>query len=162
MKLVHNVTLELFVRPGETERALDILAPAPLSEIRAAQWRWHPMKERTRVYELPKRRLLLVESVTEGEEGDIVVLQCRFSKQHDTEAFLKRLQELPTEEIEGLKDNIDDHLDEDGDLILTLNRKAIELGMMKLGKGLLARINLAAFPKNSETCRKAALAALSQ
>jgi len=156
------VTLELFVRPGETERALDTLAPAPLSEIRAVQWRWHPTKERTKVYGLPKRGLLLVESVTEGEEGDIVVLQCRFSKQRDTDVFLKRLQELPNGEIEGLKENIDDYLDEDGDLILKLNRKAIELGMIRLGKGLLVRVNLAAFPKNGETCRKAALAALSQ
>jgi RNA binding exosome subunit len=162
MKLVHNVTLELFVRPGETERALDILAPAPLSEIRAAQWRWHPTKEKTRVYELPKRGLLLIESMTEGEEGDIVVLQCRFSKQRDTETFLKKLHELPQEELEELKGNIDDHLDDDGNLILKLNRKAIELGLMRLGKGLLVRVNLAAFPKNEGTCRKAALAALSQ
>jgi len=162
MRLIHNVTLELFVRPGETEQALEQLIPAPLTEVRQVQWSWHPTKERTRVYEMKKRGLLLIESQTPGEDGPITVIQYRFSKQKDTVAFLRKLRELPEEEFEELKENVNNYLDASGDLALKLNRKAAELGMLKLGKGLLVRINLAAFPKNDETCRTTALRALSQ
>lgn len=162
MKLAHHVTLELFVRPGETEAAIDALAPIPLSEIRFTQWHWHPTKENTKVYEIKKKKILFVESTVTGEEGEIIILQYRFSKQHDTDAFLQRLQALPREELAVIAEKVDDYLDGDGDLLLKLNRKAAELGMLKLGKGLLLRINLAAFPKNKETCKRVALTALSQ
>lgn len=160
MKLAHHVTLELFVRPGEIEAAIDSLAPVPLAEIRLTQWRWHSTRENTKVYELQKQRVLLIESVSEGEEGDIIVLQYRFSKQRDTDTFLARLQELPEEELAAISKDVDHYLDADGDLLLKLNRKAAELGMLKLGKGLLVRINLAAFPKNPRTCAAAARLAL--
>lgn len=166
-KLAHHVTLEAFVKYGDslsvTERAFDRLVPVPLAELHTVQWRWHPDRERTKVYALPKRGVTLFEAETEGEDGKIVVLQYRFTKQRDTAAFLERVRtELGEEERRELLNHLQEYV-EGGTLSFRLNRKALELGLLKLaerGDCVFVRITLAAFPKKEETCAAVARRAL--
>ena len=111
MKLAHSVQIETFIKandtPARAEDALAHVVPVPVAELRAAQWRWHPERPRTKIYELPKRGITLIESVTPGDEGSITVLQYKFTKQRDTAAFLERLNALPHDELAVLRADIE-------------------------------------------------------
>lgn len=161
-KLLHNVTLELFVKAndsiGTAYRLLDKLAPLPVEEVRGVQWRWHPERQHTRIYELPKRAISLWEAETRGEEGTITVITYRFAKQRDTKRFVDRLREAPDEERATILANLEEHIDADGRLMLRINLEALRKDIISLapGKSLMARANLAAYPKNWETCVAAA------
>ena len=167
-KLAHHVTLEAFVKAGgdlaATERALDTLAPVPMADVRSVQWKWHPEKRRTKVYELAKRGVTLLESATPGDDGPITVLHYRFRRRRDTAAFLARVRDGAGKEgMRALLDGLEEHLDEDGRLSLRFGLEALGKGVIRLaakGESVFARINLAAFPKNRETCLAAARAAL--
>ncbi len=169
-KLVHHVTLEVFVKTGgdlaAAERALDGLAPVPMADVRAVQWKWHPEKKRTRVYELAKKGVTLLESTTPGEDGPITVLHYRFRKRHDTASFLERVRGAAGKEaVEAFLDDIEEHLDEDGRLSLRFGQEALGKGLIELaakGESVFARVNLAAFPKNRETCVAVARQALGE
>ncbi len=163
MRLVHNVTLEVFSPPREVaaaERTLDALVPVPMVRVRETQWRWHPDKRKTKVYELPKRGVRVEESDADG----IAILTYRFSKQKDTAAFVRKVRAgLGKEEAERLLADLDGSLDGEGRLLLRLSRKALEAGRvrpMRHEEFVMARVNLAAYPKNGATCAAAARALL--
>lgn len=163
MRFVHNVTLEVFSPPeklGDAERALDALVPVPMAAVRETQWKWHPAKRKTRVYDLAKRSVKVEESVTEGAEDTIVVLSYRFAKGKDTAAFVARLREgLGPKGGAGLLADLDACIDEDGRLLLRLSKAALaegEVRLMEREEFVMVRVNLAAFPKNRETCEAAA------
>ena len=159
MILAHHVTLELFIkeRPAfhDPERLLDTLAPLPLATIREHQWRWHPTRVRTKVYEVRKRGVSLWESVTRGEEGPIRILRYRFTKWRDVKPFLQRLKkELPREERELLVKELPRHLDGEGRFHLRLDAGALQEGRLRLARGacVACTINLAAYPKRWSAC----------
>ncbi len=155
-KLVHHVTLELFAKAGEalatTERVLDTLAPIPLATVRESQWRWHPTRRATRVYELPGIRV--EESETEGEEGVMTVISYRFSRQRDINAFLAAARHL----FPALLERLDERLDGEGRLNFRLNKEALHHQTLSLqpGPSVMVRLKLAAYPKNEATCRATA------
>jgi hypothetical protein len=163
MKLAHNITIEVFVKANdslaEAYAAIDALAPVPVKELHDVAFRWHPERERTKVYELPKKGVSLWEHPTPGEEGTITVLHYRFTKQRDTQAFLERLRTLSTSEREEFLKDLDEHLDSKGRLVLKFDREALAVGKLSFARigGVVARINLAAYPKNEETCEELAL-----
>jgi|GEM_PF-3496908 len=169
-KLAHHITLELFIKAGgslaDAEKAIDTVAPVPMSEVRAIQWKWHPEKQKTKVYELAKRGVTLLESQTPGDDGPITVLHYRFRKQRDTTNFLERVRtESGKKELAAFLKELEEHMDEDGRLSIRLDKKALEEGKVKLatkGESVFARVNLAAFPKNWETCIAAARRALGE
>lgn len=161
-KLLHNVTLEVFVKAHDAittaDRALNTLVPVKMDEVRRAQWFWHPRKKKTRVYPLPKRGVRVEESETMGEEGELTVVSYRFSKQRDTQAFVERLHNLAPEEREELERNLTRHLDGEGRLFFRLNREALQTGTLTFRKGpsVMVRLTLAAYPKNAVTLERVA------
>ncbi len=155
-KLVHSITLEFFLKAGSSTAPIDAFAPVPVAKVKETQWSWHERREQTKVYELKKEGVLLFEQETVSDHGKLLILQYKFSKQRDTKVFIERLRaELPAEERAALVNGIGDVLDEDGRLCLKLGAEAASLGLLTLSKSgtsVMARLNLAAFPKTRERC----------
>jgi RNA binding exosome subunit len=157
-KLLHHVTLEVFAKAHDSViaayEALDALVPVPVKEVLATQWRWHPEKQRTKIYELPKQKVSMWEAETPGNEGPITVITYRFTKQRDTQAFIEKLRTLAPEERKDILEDPEGYIDAEGKLSLRLNRKALRERRLSVEKGpsVMARLNLAAYPKNWDTC----------
>ncbi len=158
-KLIHNVTIEAFARRdtlGEMERAIDALVPVPMVIVRGTQWRRHPEKVRTRVYELPKRGVRFEESITTGSGDEIIILTYRFAKGRDMSVFGERLKGLEEAERRAILDDPDGCLDEEGRLLLRVSKRGLREGVLRLMRReefLMLRVKLAAYPRNAETCR---------
>ncbi len=158
-KLAHHVTLEVFTKAHDSVasayRCLDFFAPVPMKIVLETQWKWHPEKKHTKVYDLQKKGILYVESETPGEDGALTVHTYRFDKQRDVKAFVDKVQELPKDARQGLLNNIENNLDSEGKLKLKFDKKALAEGKLLLGgtaEKVMARINLAAYPKNWDSC----------
>ena len=157
-KLVHHVTLEVFSKAHDSiaaaYRALDALSPVPMEEVLKTQWRWHPDKEHTKVYNLPKKGVSVYEAETKANEGTMTVLTYRFTKQRDTNAFIAKLHDAPEEQREVLMTAIENNIDEEGKLKVRLDMAALDKGKVSFGgeRQVMARMNLAAYPKNGDTC----------
>lgn len=153
-KLIHNVTIEFFSR-GASPTIIDPFVPIPLQTILQEQFKWHPERPHTKIYDLPKKGVSLWVQETDGDEGIIIVYHYRFSKQRDTNAFKDKLQQLDRSERQKILDNIDKHLDSKGRLQLRFSLDSFSL--VESGECLMVKINLAAFPKNAETCKHVAM-----
>ncbi|MBR9692722.1 hypothetical protein GOV07_02190 [Candidatus Woesearchaeota archaeon] len=157
-KLVHHVTLEVFSKAHDSiataYRALDALVPVPMEEVLKMQWHWHPDKEHTKVYELPKKGISVHEAETAANEGTMTVLTYRFTKQRDTNAFIAKLKEIPAEQRKEIMASVDTNIDEKGKLKVRLDMDTLDKGKVSLGgeRQVMARLNLAAYPKNWDTC----------
>lgn len=151
-KLIHYVILEVFQK--EDPLSLNHLAPVPVEKLKEEQFRWHPEKNHTKVYELPKRGITLMESETPTDHGSLTVQTYKFEKNYDVKEFGEKLAKMPKEDRHRILNNLDEYLDESGRLLLRLSVE--EPLMLATRPCIFARINLAAYPKNEETTAKVA------
>ena len=102
-------------------------------------------------------RALLPEEVeldraeSEGHYGDpILVLSTRVEDEDAVETVLDRLGRLPEAEREQLAAELDERVDEDCNLFVTLDKQAAATGEVRLGEGLALRGKVEAYPATRE------------
>lgn len=103
-------------------------------------------------------RTLLPESVqldratSEGHHGDpIVVLSTRVERAEHLSAVLSVLGEFPDPEFDRVLAELDERIDEDCNLFLTLDKQAAFEGDIRLGEGITVRGKVEAYPAKKAT-----------
>jgi RNA binding exosome subunit len=87
---------------------------------------------------------------TEGYHGDrIVVLSARTERADDVRVVLDRLADL--EEVDRVIGELDERVDENCAVFLTLDKQAAYRGEVALGDGLMLRGKIEAYPAKKET-----------
>jgi RNA binding exosome subunit len=87
---------------------------------------------------------------TEGYHGDrIVVLSARTERADDVRVVLDRLADL--EEVDRVIGELDERVDENCAVFLTLDKQAAYRGEVALGDGLTLRGKIEAYPAKKET-----------
>lgn len=158
MKYAHYVMLEQFLREGAP--VFDPVAPVPAAQV-CENGRRVEEHERT-LYELRKERVKIEQNVV--DEGDIVVLRYFFRKARDTTAFFKGLGRLPEEDLQRLRDELDERLDTNCDFFFRLDEEALRRGELRLvdrGRCVQVKVSVAAYPKRRDTARATMREALS-
>jgi len=98
------------------------------------------------------RRLLPEEfgidrETTEGHYGDpITVLSARVENADDLRVLLGRLGELPPRDRQRLREELDDRVDENVSLYVSLDKQAAYDGTIRLGDGITLRGKVEAYP----------------
>ena len=88
---------------------------------------------------------------SEGHYGDpILVLSARVESTAGMQAVLDSLRELPDSERDQLRAELDDRLNEDCSLFVSLDKQAACNGEMRLGEGLSLRAKVEAYPARRE------------
>jgi len=82
-----------------------------------------------------------------GYAGDrIVVLSARVEKADDLRTVLDRLGDLPDEEFDRIRDELDERVTENCEFFLTLDKQAAFAGTATLGDGIKLRGKVEAYP----------------
>lgn len=88
---------------------------------------------------------------SEGHYGDpILVLSIRVEDDEGVETVLDRLGALPEAEREQLAAELDERVDEDCNLFVTLDKQAAAAGDVRLGEGIALRGKVEAYPATRE------------
>jgi RNA binding exosome subunit len=88
-------------------------------------------------------------TVSESHHGaPILVLSTRVESADGIGAVLDRLGDLPGAERETLLAELDERVDEDCSLFLTLSKQAAADGEVRLGDGITLRAKVEAYPAN--------------
>jgi len=88
---------------------------------------------------------------SEGHYGDpILVLSTRIEDDEAVETVLDRLGALPEAEREQLAAELDERVDEDCNLFVTLDKQAAATGDVRLGEGIALRGKIEAYPATRE------------
>ncbi|MEF8775097.1 MAG: RNA-binding protein [Haloarculaceae archaeon] len=86
-------------------------------------------------------------TVTESHHGaPILVLSARVENADDVRAILGRLGELPTTERQTVLEELEERVDEDNNLYLSLSKQAAAVGDVELGDGITFRAKIEAYP----------------
>jgi RNA binding exosome subunit len=89
---------------------------------------------------------------TEGHYGDpIVVLSTRLEGTDEVRAVLVTLRNLPQSEYDRLLDELDERIDEETNLFVTLDKQAAYEGAVRLGDGITLRGKVEAYPAKHDT-----------
>jgi RNA binding exosome subunit len=84
---------------------------------------------------------------SEGHYGDrIVVLSARVENADDLRTVLDRLGDLPDEEFDRIRDELDERVTENCEFFLTLDKQAAFNGTAALGDGIKLRGKVEAYP----------------
>ena len=84
---------------------------------------------------------------TEGHFGDpIVVLSIRLERADEVRAVFETLRALPEDEYDRLLAELDERIDEDTNLFVTLSKQAAYEGDVRLGDGITLRGKVEAYP----------------
>jgi RNA binding exosome subunit len=102
-------------------------------------------------------RRLLPEAVdldrveSEGHYGDpILVLSVRVEETPAIETVLDSLNDLPTAERDRLSDELDERVNEDCSLFVSLDKQAACGGELRLGDGIAMRAKVESYPAKRE------------
>jgi RNA binding exosome subunit len=102
-------------------------------------------------------RRLLPEAVdldraeSEGHYGDpILVLSVRVEETAAIEAVLDSLADLPATERDRLSEELDERVDEDCSLFVSLDKQAACTGEVRLGDGIAMRAKVESYPATRE------------
>ena len=89
---------------------------------------------------------------SEGHYGDrIVVLSARVENADDVRTILDRLGDLAADELDRVRDELDERVDENTSFFLTLDKQAAFDGDVQLGDGITVRAKVEAYPAKRET-----------
>jgi len=89
----------------------------------------------------------LTRAESAGHYGDrIVVLSARVDTADDLRTVLDRLEELPDEEFDRLRAELDERVTENCEFFLTLDKQAAFNGTVALGDGIKLRGKVEAYP----------------
>jgi len=98
---------------------------------------------------------------SEGHFGDrILVLSARVENADGIRTVLDRLTELPDEERDRLERELDERVDDNCALFLTLDKQAAFGGEVTFGDGITLRAKVEAYPAERETAVENARGAL--
>jgi hypothetical protein len=88
---------------------------------------------------------------SEGYHGDrILVLSARVETADEVRTVLERLGELPAGELDTVREELDERIDENCSLFLTLDKQAAFGGEVRLGDGITLRAKVEAYPATHE------------
>lgn len=131
------------------------MAPVPLHYVEVRTFRYATEAEDRVVAAL---RTLLPEDVdlervaSEGHYGDpIVVLSVRVERSDEIRAVLSALANLTDAEYDRVISELDERVDEDCNLFVTLDKQAAFEGDVRLGEGITIRGKVEAYPAKKET-----------
>lgn len=89
---------------------------------------------------------------SEGHFGDpIVVLSARVERADEIRTVLDAIESLPDEEYARLLDELDERVDPDCNLYVTLDKQAAYEGDVRLGEGITLRGKVEAYPAKRES-----------
>lgn len=89
---------------------------------------------------------------SEGHFGDpIVVLSARVERADEIRTVLEALSDLPDSEYDRLLDQLDERVDPDCNLYVTLDKQAAYEGEVRLGEGITLRGKVEAYPANRDS-----------
>ena len=89
---------------------------------------------------------------SEGHFGDpIVVLSARVERAAEIRTVLEALEDLPADEYDRLVDELDERVDPDCNLYVTLDKQAASAGDVRLGEGITLRGKVEAYPAKRES-----------
>ncbi|MEF8856755.1 MAG: RNA-binding protein [Haloplanus sp.] len=89
---------------------------------------------------------------SEGHFGDpIVVLSARVERADDIRAVLAAIDELPDDEYDRLLDELDERVDPDCNLYVTLDKQEAFQGDVRLGEGITLRGKVEAYPAKRDS-----------
>ncbi|MFH1650037.1 MAG: RNA-binding domain-containing protein [Candidatus Woesearchaeota archaeon] len=136
MRLLHTVTLSVFVKPEENsesiEKAFTSLLPLDLAE----------------------EKLKLNKTTAQGFEGkNIVILTLFLQKHRHIRAFIEHLNTKLDDETKAKLRTQENRLDEEQNFFLRLDKEALLDGKYVITDGgtcIHCRLNIAAFPKTRE------------
>jgi hypothetical protein len=84
---------------------------------------------------------------SEGYHGDrILVLSARVETADEVRTVLDRLGELPADGLASVRDELDERIDDNCSLFLTLDKQAAFGGEVRLGDGITLRAKVEAYP----------------
>jgi RNA binding exosome subunit len=88
---------------------------------------------------------------SEGHFGDpILVLSARVERTDEVREVLAALAHLPADEYDRLVAELDERVDEDCNLFVTLDKQAAYDGEVRLGDGITLRGKVEAYPAKRE------------
>jgi len=88
---------------------------------------------------------------SEGHYGDpILVFSARVETAVGMQTVLDRLKELPADERDRLRAELDERVDEDCSLFVSLDKQAACTGEVRLGEGISVRAKIESYPANRE------------
>lgn len=86
-----------------------------------------------------------------GHHGDrILILSARVEKTREMQTVLDTLDELPEEEFEQVRSELDERITEDTEFFLTLSKQAAFNGSVERGEGFTLRGKVEAYPAKKE------------
>lgn len=89
---------------------------------------------------------------SEGHYGDrILVLSARVENADEMRTILDAFAELPDEELETVRDELDERVNENCTLFVTLDKQAAFSGEVTLGDGITLRAKVEAYPAKKES-----------
>jgi len=101
--------------------------------------------------------------VTESHHGaPILVLSARVETAEEVRAVLERLWELPEADRQQVLAELDERIDDDCDLYLTLSKQAAAEGDVELGEGITLRSRVEAYPAKHDAAVENAREALEE
>ena len=88
---------------------------------------------------------------SEGYHGDrILVLSARVENADEVRTVLDRVSQLPEEELDRVRGELGDRVDENCSLFLTFNKQAASGDGVRLGDGITFRAKVEAYPAKQE------------
>jgi len=105
----------------------------------------------------------LDQTESEGHYGGrILVLSARVENSDSIAGVLERLGELPDEQRQRVRGELDERVNEDCNLFLSLDKQAAFGGDVRLGEGLTLRAKVESYPAKRERAIDAATEALDE
>jgi len=88
---------------------------------------------------------------SEGHHGDrILVLSARVENADETRTVLDRVADLPGDQFDRVRAELDERVDENCSLFLTFGKQDAFNGEVRLGEGITFRAKVEAYPANKE------------
>ena len=88
---------------------------------------------------------------SEGHHGDrILVLSARIERADEIRTVLDRLEDLPADEFEQVRNELDERVTENTEFFLTLSKQAAFSGEIKRGDGITFRAKVESYPAKKE------------
>jgi len=89
---------------------------------------------------------------SEGYHGDrILVLSARVENADDIRTVLDTVADLPADDLDSVRAELDERVDENCSLFVTLDKQAAYNGEVRLGEGITLRAKVEAYPAKHET-----------
>jgi RNA binding exosome subunit len=89
---------------------------------------------------------------SEGHHGDrIVVISARVENADHVRTILERVSDLGAEELDRVRDELDERVNENCSLFVTFDKQAAFNGEVRLGDGITLRGKVEAYPAKKES-----------